>query len=81
MKNFNSTNSSLNLSESAIREAAYYIWKNNVATLNSAAKKISSTKTSSCKAAALVKKTPVKTAAKTNSKTAKKKSSKQLVCW
>ncbi len=30
MKNFNSTsNSSLNLSESAIREAAYYIWKNN----------------------------------------------------
>ena len=97
MKNYNSTsNSSLNLSESAIREAAYYIWKNNgcpantslsdwnaainqlssMATLNSAAKKISSTKTSSCKASTLVKKTPVKTAAKTNSKTAKKKSSK-----
>ena len=98
MKNFNSSNSSLNLSESAIREAAYYIWiwKNNgcpantslsdwnaainqlssMATLNSAAKKISSTKTSSCKASTLVKKTPVKTAAKTNSKTAKKKSSK-----
>ena len=97
MKNYNSTsNSSLNLSENAIREAAYYIWKNNgcpantslsdwnaainqlssMATLNSAAKKVSSTKTSSCKASALVKKTPVKTAAKTNSKTAKKKSSK-----
>lgn len=93
MKNFNSSNSSLNLSENAIREAAYYIWKNNgcpantslsdwnaainqlssMATLNSAAKKISSTKTSSCKTATLVKKTPVKKAAKT---TAKKKASK-----
>lgn len=81
-------NSNINLNDSAIREAAYFIWKNNgcpantstqdwnaainqlssLATLNKAAKKISS-----CNSAALVKKTPVKTAAKT---TTKKKTAK-----
>lgn len=84
-------NSNITLNENAIREAAYFIWKNNgcpantslqdwnaainqltsLATLNSAAKSISS-KTLASKASALVKKTLVKTA----SKTTKKKSSK-----
>lgn len=82
-------NSTTNFNETAIREAAYFIWKNNgcpansstqdwnaainqlnsLATLNNAAKKISS-----CKTASLVKKTPVKTAAKTTA--TKKKTTK-----
>ena len=91
-------NSNITLNENAIREAAYFIWRNNgcpantslqdwnaainqltsLATLNSAAKSISSSsktsssKTLASKASALVKKSLVKTA----SKTTKKKSSK-----
>ena len=80
-------NSNITLNENAIREAAYFIWKNNgcpantsTQDWNAAINQLSSLavlnkaskKISSCKSSLLVKKTPVKTA----SKTTKKKSSK-----
>ena len=82
-------NSNITLNENAIREAAYFIWKNNGCPANTSAQdwnaainQLSSLaalnnatkKVSSCKTSSLVKKTPVKTASK--SKTTSKKKSK-----